>query len=297
MRRSGMTLVTTVAVALAIHGAAAAARAQDAGPDSAAARPPAAAADPAPGAAVHFPGSFWMSSGYVSPLEAGNLVTTYAAEQGFTVLKRGPHTVVPYGALTVSTDQQGFDWNNKAVPQVGLRYARAFTRGVIQVGAGYAYERRLRSKTGMGQPLGYASYWFGWTGHLSGGSSRSFWSSLPGTSWASVGNQAPAEGHNVIGSIYVQQGITAARVGKLSLIPFVEHTLTMDSGGQPWNNRRIRGGGVKVRILTGAGVIEGAVVHKHEHRWLDGQSGSGLGVTVSFWSGWNPSSTDHDGGH
>ena len=209
----------------------------------AAARRSATAVDPTPGSAVHFPGSFWMSSGNVSPLEAGNLVTTYAAEQGFTVLKRGPHTVVPYGALTVSTDQQGFDWNNKAVPQVGLRYARAFTRGVVQVGAGYAYERRLRSKTGIGQPIGYASYWFGWTGHLSGRSSRSFWSSLPGTSWASVGNHAPAEGHNVIGSIYIQQGITAARVGKLSLIPFAEHTLTMDSGGQPWNNRRIRGGG------------------------------------------------------
>ena len=248
-----------------------------------------AAPEPAP--ATSFPGSAWVNSGYISPLEPGNLLTTSAFEQGITLVKRGPHRVAPYAALTITQDGEGLDWNNKVVSQIGLKYSRVFGSGIVQAGAGYAYERRFRSSLGMGQPIGFASYWFGWNHDLRGGRPRRLWSSLPGTSWAAVGNHAPAERNNVIASVYVQQGVTLARVSRVSIIPLVEHTLTIDSVGHSWNNRRILGEGLKLRVPVGHGVIEPAVIYKHERRWRDGQSADGLTASVNLWYGWSPSKT------
>ena len=177
-----------------------------------------AAPEPTPATKVNvvsntsFPGSAWVNSGYISPLEPGNLLTTSAFEQGITLVKRGPHSVAPYAALTITQDSEGLDWNNKVVSQIGLKYSRVLGSGIVQAGAGYAYERRFRSSLGMGQPIGFASYWFGWNRDLRGGRPRRLWSSLPGTSWAAVGNHAPAERNNVIASVYVQQGVTLARI-------------------------------------------------------------------------------------
>jgi hypothetical protein len=238
-----------------------------------------------------FPGSAWVNSGYVSPLESGNLLTTYAFEQGITLVKRGPHSVMPYSALTIAQDVEGLDWNNKAVSQIGLKYSRAFRNGVLQAGAGYAYERRFHSDVGMGQPIGFASYWFGWNPDRRTASSRTKWSSFPGTSWAAVGNYAPAEGNNLIASIYVQQGVTLARFSGFAIIPIVEHTLTIDSAGHPWNNRRIFGEGLKVRLPVGTGVLETSAIYKHERRWRNGNGADGLTASVNLWYGWNPSKT------
>ena len=174
---------------------------------------------------------------------------------------------------------------------MGLKYSRVFGRGIVQAGAGYAYERRFRSSLGMGQPIGFASYWFGWNHDLRAGRPRRLWSSLPGRSWAAVGNQPPAERNNVIASVYVQQGVTVASVSRVSLVPLVEHTLTIDSMGHSWNNRRIFGEGVKLRVPVGKGVIEPAAIYKHERRWRDGQSADGLTASVNFWYGWSPSRT------
>ena len=238
-----------------------------------------------------FPGSAWVNSGFVSPLEPGNLLTTYFFEQGITVAARGAHRLAPYAAVSITQDREGLDWNNKAVSQVGLKYSRAFRNGVVQLSAGYAYERRMRSSLTMGQPIGLASYWFGWNRDLPGASSRRVASSFPGTSWAAVGNHAPAEGHNVIATLYVQQGVTLASFSRISIIPFVEHTLTMDAAGHSWNNRRIFGEGFKVQVPVGTGVLETAVIYKHERRWRDRQSGDGLTASVNLWYGWNPSKT------
>lgn len=236
-----------------------------------------------------FPGSFWVNTGYPSPLEPGNLLTTSSVEQGLTVAEEGPHSLTPYVALTITQDQQGLDWNNKSVTQLGLRYARSFRNGVVQAGAGYALERRFRSGFAVAQPVGFAGYWFGWNPGLRAASSRRLWSSLPGTSWASVGTHAPAEGQNVIATLYVQQGITMARFADVALIPFVEHALTLDSRGRPWNNRLMHGEGLKVRVPVGPALIEAAALYKHERRWLDDRSAGGWSGSINLWLGWKPS--------
>lgn len=249
---------------------------------------PAFAQSPDP---VSFPGSFWVNTGYPSPLEPGNLLTTSSIEQGLTLLHDGPHSLTPFAALTITHDQQGHDWNNKSVTQIGLRYARAFRNGVVQAGAGYAVERRFRTGSLAAQPVGFAGYWFGWNPALRDSGARRLWSSLPGTSWASVGTQAPAEGQNVIASLYVQQGITVARFGAAALIPFVEHSVTLDSRGRPWNNRLMHGEGLKIRAPLGRAVVEAAALYKHERRWLDDGSAGGLSASVNVWLGWKPSAS------
>ncbi len=248
------------------------------------------AASPSPlQAQTFFPGSGWVTSGYVSPLEPGNLLTTYAFEQGISLGKWGVHSLVPYAGITIAQDRDGLEWNNKAMSQAGVKYVRALRGGVVQAGGGYAHEHRLLSGRTLGQPIGFASYWFGWNRNIQRGSSRRLWSSLPGTSWATVGNLVPAEGNNITTSVFLQQGITLATVGRISFIPFLEHTVTFDTAGHSWNNRRTHGHGLKVRVGVGRGVLEAATAFKHERRWRGGLSGDGLTTTVNFWYGWNPS--------
>jgi hypothetical protein len=104
-----------------------------------------------------------------------------------------------------------------------------------------------------------------------------------------VGNHAPAERNNVVASVYVQQGITVATFAGFSLIPFVEHTITVDSAGHAWNNRRSHGEGMKLRVPVGSGMFETSAIYKHERRWRDGQSANGLAASLNLWYGWNPS--------
>ena len=188
-------------------------------------------------------------------------------------------------------DLHALDWNNKVVSQAGVRYARAFGRGIVEAGAGYALEHRFLSGRAPGQPMAFARYWFGWNPELRGRRARGALSSLPGTSWAAVGNHAPAEGRNVIAIAHVQQGVTAATLGPAALIPFVEVTLSADSAGHPWNNRRLIGEGLKARVPVGRGVIEAAAVYKHEWRSRGGESAAALTASVGLWYGWNPSKT------
>jgi hypothetical protein len=243
---------------------------------------------------TRFPGSAWVNSGYVSPLEAGNLLTTYAAEQGFTLLTREPHSIIPFAAITIVQDQRRLEWNNRALSHIGLKYRRTFPQGIVQAGGGYAYEHRFRGGTSTGQPVGFASYWFGWNPGLRPSRPRRILSSLPGTSWGTVGNQAPAERHNVIASLYVQQGLTVVTLLDLSVIPFVEGSASADSAGHSWNNRRMHGEGLKLRLPVGTGVLEAAATYTRERRWREGRSAGGPTGSVTFWYGWNPSMTHRE---
>lgn len=212
---------------------------------------------------------------------------TSSLEQGFTLGSRGRHKLVPHAGIMVSFDGEGFDWNNKQVSHAALEYQLALGSGVIEIAGGYAHERRLRSRFAVGHAFASAGYWAGWVGRR-GGSGHGPLSSFPGHSWARAGNQAPAERGNVIGTVYMQQGITAASFSRASLVPFVEGGLTIDSAGQPWNNRRCSGKGCKLRVPMGAGTLEAAVLYKHEWRGIDGVSAGAPAAAINFWYGWNP---------
>jgi hypothetical protein len=209
-----------------------------------------------------------------------------SVEQGFSLWRGSRHAVVPYAAVRVGIDERGFDWNNKTVAQLGLKYVRWFSNGVAQVGAGYAHERRMASDFAAGQPIAFANYWFGWGAIEPGTRWRRPLLSLPGSSWGAVGNDAPAEGANVIAMLYVEQGVTAATIRDLAIIPFVELTISGDSAGRAWNNLRMFGEGLKLAVPIGRGMFEAAAIYKQERRWRDGSAAQGLAGFAHFRYGW-----------
>jgi hypothetical protein len=236
-----------------------------------------------------FPGSVSVNSGLASPLEAENVVTYYAVEQGFTLFHRGSNRVIPYITLSGSGDRAGFDWNNKVIWQTGVKWARGFQFGVVQFGAGYAHETRFASDISERRATWQGSYWFGWSGAIPSRRSRRLWSGFPGSSWSVVGTPAPTEHDNFIGMWSIEQGVRMAVIAGVGLIPFVEQTLTIDSAGRPWNNRNVYGEGLKIRVPVGRGTLEAAGVYKHERRWIEQRTAAGLTASANLWYGWDPS--------
>lgn len=278
-----------VAIAFCVTAAAPrAVLAQSAAAAVASAQPQATLAAARP-AATFFPGSLSVNSGFASPLEDENLITSYSLEQGFTLIRRGSNRLVPYLTVLGAGDRAGLDWNNKVVMQGGLKYARGFRSGVVQVGGGYAHESRFISGTSQGRALWFGNYWFGWNASPAGRRTRRLVSAFPGSSWATVGTPAPTEQRNVIGMAYIEQGIAVLKVSRAAVIPFVEHMLALDSAKRPWNNRQTVGEGVRLRVPIGRGTIELTGVYKHERRWIARQSRGAATASVNFWYGWDPS--------
>jgi hypothetical protein len=254
----------------------------------ASATPRAASAQPQEPSRTSFPGSVLINSGLASPLEDENVLTNYSLEQGFTILQRGPNRVIPFLTVSGSRDRAGLDWNNEVLWQAGMKFARGFRSGVVQFGAAYAHENRLSSGISEGRPSWFGNYWFGWSGTLASRRSRALVPGFPGSSWSFVGTPGPTERANFIGMWFVEQGIAVARVASVTIVPFAENMLTIDSAGRPWNNRYHAGGGLKFRIPVGRGTIEAAGTYKHERRWKEARTAGGITASVNLWYGWDP---------
>jgi hypothetical protein len=249
-----------------------------------------ARAQQAEAARLFLPGSISVNTGMASPLEPDNTTTYLSVEQGFTALSRGAHRIIPFVTVSAASDRAGFDWNNRLVWRGSVKYARAFRSGVIEVGGGYAQERRLNSGLVAGRPVWFGNYWFGWSGAIPSRRSRSFLSGFPGSSWSVMGTPSPTEyQNNFIGMWSVEQGIGAMRIGRVALVPYGEHTLTLDSAGRFWNNRSLGGGGLKIRVPVPRGTFEIVGAYKHERRWIQQQAASGLTASANLWYGWDPS--------
>lgn len=238
---------------------------------------------------VSLPGNAWNSSGNLSPVEKGNILSYSHLEQGMTALKLSPKTtLVPYVSLDIVRDSLNYDWNNKVVSQVGVKLARTFNHGIAQIGGAYAEEYRWESGLRTGQPIGYASYWFGWNQPTHNKPAKRFFHSFPGSTWGIVGNISPAENNNIIGAAYAQQGITAVKIGGLSFVPFGEYVFNKDTKEYEWNNRQMYGGGAKVIAPFRHGVLEIGSSYQRETRFESGLEASGFRVFGNFWFGWNP---------
>lgn len=233
------------------------------------------------------PGNTWLVFGNLSPIEKGNLLLYGHVEQGVTMWRNGKNSLVPFVSFDTSLDSEGYDWNNKAVFMAGMKYIRGIPRGVIQIGGGWSHEERYKSSFSASQMVGFGSYWFGWDPITADGCNTCLL--FPGNSWGLTGNISPAEGNNLLTSVYAQQGVRAAKIGRVSVIPYAEATVGVDTDKHFWNNRRILGGGLKLGVPFGGSVLNAGVVYRDERRWLNDQRGSGWTAFVDIWSGWNPS--------
>jgi len=248
-------------------------------PAPAATRQSADARTPVPPAGgVFFPGYAAPMTSYSSPIEKGNLLTVVAIEQGIALGDARSH-VVPYAGVRLSVDEQGLDWNNKAVMQVGVKYVRRIAGGVIQAGGGYAFEHRLKSAFRAGQPMAFAEAWFGWRAA----------GAFPGSAWGSSGNETPAEKNNVISRVYVEQGAVIARVWRIEVVPFVDFTGAADSQGLSWNNLRMFGEGIRLSRRVAGAHLEVAAIYQQEQRWVDDTAGKALGGLIRLRRDWRRS--------
>ena len=227
-----------------------------------------------------YPGSAWTDIGNYSPTEATVLFDSYA-EQGVTVSQFHSLAVTPYASLALDFDTKGYDWENRADVQLGVKLTRNLTHGTISIGTAYGVENRFKSGLVKRAPVGFVNYWFGW------GASAS--QRFPGSSWGIVGDTSPVERGNLIATGYLEQGVVAARFhnNKTRLVLYGQTTMSCDTQGYSWENRNISGGGFKIVRLVRHGDVEAGGSYLYESRFLQGQSKGGYNFFVKTWVGWS----------
>ena len=235
---------------------------------------------------VSFPGHVAMVAGHSSPIERRNLLGAVSFEQGVSLWRARRQALVAYGAARVAFDGHGLDWNNKALTQAGLKYARTFSNGVVEAGGGYAYEDRFATEFASGQPIAFANYWFGWGTEVAADALPQG-TRFPGSSWGTLGTHAPAEGQNLLLTVHLEQGVTAVRLGHAAVVPFASVTVTSDAAGHHWNNLRLSGQGVKLLLPFRNVLIETAVVYQQEYRWRQRAAAHRPGAFLTFRHSWN----------
>ena len=125
---------------------------------------------------LSLPGSNWSNLTYnPSPIkgtpEDNNILLQGYIEQGAVVGRIGPFRVNTYGALGYSVDRNGLSYNNKLVPQIGVKLQHGFgENGNLDLGVAVIHQDNFRGvtegpKSGTGVQV-YGQYWFGWNlGH------------------------------------------------------------------------------------------------------------------------------------
>jgi hypothetical protein len=232
------------------------------------------------------PGSAWFVLGNLSPFEHDNCIVSGYLEQGVTLFRSEHYSLVPYVSLGIGVDSQHYDWNNRQTVQVGIKLVRNFSHGIVSVGGAYAYEHRSKSGDSAHAPVGYANYWFGWHAPTANRSSRHI--RFPGSSWGVIGNVSPVEKCNLIVSDHIEQGVSVAKIGRVSLVPFAEATISGDTNGYDWNNRILYGGGVKIVIPGKSKVAELGASYLKERRFHSGIQKGGYTLFLKVWLGWSP---------
>jgi hypothetical protein len=238
--------------------------------------------------AVALPGQMWMTAGSSSPIEKGNMLTQTFIEQDASVFAvwRNSLWVTPYVSAGVAFDAQGYSWNNKVEPAIGIKLNKSFRTGVISAGVACIYEDRFRNEGGTAfRPRAgvkdFVQHWFAWNAVSE--QKRRF----PGETWAIVGHISPVEHGNLIEEAYVTQGYLAKRFRKSAVIPYGELTVGHDSQHLDWENKIMPGAGVKVGIPAGDLYTEIGLGYLRETRFNSGTTANGMKVFITTSYIWN----------
>jgi hypothetical protein len=238
--------------------------------------------------AIALPGQMWITAGSASPIEKGNLLTQAFIEQDASVFATWNNSlwITPYVSAGLAFDAQGYSWNNKIDPAVGIKLNRSFRTGVISAGIAYTYENRFRNQEGATfRPTAgvkdFVQDWFAWD--VASQQKGRF----PGETWAIVGHLSPVEHGNLIEEAYITQGYVVKRFRKSVVIPYGEVTVGHDSQGFDWENKVIPGGGVKVGVSKGEAYSEIGLGYLRETRVTTGETANGMKVFISTSYSWN----------
>ena len=231
-------------------------------------------------APIALPGSVNASFGTAGPVEPNNVIGGATFEQGVTAWRRGPLFVVGFVDLTLRADSRGYNWNNNVPYLAGGKVMLSGTRGVVQAVVGVAGDARA---TAFRRPVraAHVSYWAGWQGATS---TRDF----PGSVWATSGMLTATESDNWITAAHVEQGVTALRRQKFSVVPFAAGTVSVDSQSRPWNNRGFIDTGVKVSTRVSGMAVDIGAAQRVSRAWESGATAAAPVVFVNLWVGWMP---------
>ncbi len=230
-------------------------------------------------APIALPGSVNASFGTAGPVEPNNVIGGATFEQGVTAWRRGPLFVVGFVDLTLRADTRGYAWNNNLPYLAGGKFVISGAGGVFQAVVGVAGDARASASRPV--RAAHVSYWAGWR---SATSNREF----PGSVWATSGLLTATESDNWITAAHVEQGVTAWRGKKFSLVPFAAGTVTVDTQNRPWNNRGFVDTGVKVSTRVNGVAVDFGAAQRVSRTWDTGATAAAPVVFVNLWVGWMP---------
>jgi hypothetical protein len=121
---------------------------------------------------LHMPGSTWAQFSAAPKYLRGNdnnMLFQGNIEQGIIVGTQGPWRINTYASLAFSTDKNGYSYNNKLVPTIGIKLQQQFQSGTLDIGVQAVRERYFRGVTDENMNHTeiqlYGQYWFGWDLH------------------------------------------------------------------------------------------------------------------------------------
>jgi|RhiMethySRZTD1v2_1073278.scaffolds.fasta_scaffold00481_29 hypothetical protein len=110
-----------------------------------------------------FPGYAYGSTGLVTAAEPDNWITSVSLQQGVTVLRYRGTSLIPFVGASGGVDTAGYNWNNRARLDGGVKVTREVLSGVIDIGM--AHRRELDHLTGTSRtaPVVFVNFWLGWS--------------------------------------------------------------------------------------------------------------------------------------
>jgi hypothetical protein len=90
---------------------------------------------------LYYPGSMWTTTGTLSPVERGNVLSITHVEQGIS--KRGAEI---FAQATFRTDSQHLDWNRRVSDGIGVRLTQNLPGGMVRAGVSYLSERNFATR-------------------------------------------------------------------------------------------------------------------------------------------------------
>ncbi len=115
-----------------------------------------------PSAGVHFPGSVWATSGFVTASEPDNWITAAHVDQGVAVWRRGGVALVPFAGATVSVDTEQRAWNNRGFVDAGLKASSRIGLATVELGVAHRTTRVWQTGQMTSGPVVLGSVWLGW---------------------------------------------------------------------------------------------------------------------------------------
>jgi len=109
-----------------------------------------------------FPGSFSAASGFVTPLEPNNWISSASLEQGMTLVTVARSSFIPFTRLAGGADSERLGWNNRLSVEGGAKVRHAIPGGIIDLGVSQRYQYDRITQTGRTAPVAFAELWIGW---------------------------------------------------------------------------------------------------------------------------------------